>query len=61
MNNERRFMPLRRYDVTFGEKTDSFEADMYERDDVSVRFLNSGNVIRHYFGFPDKIVVTPVE
>ena len=69
MNNERRFMPLRKYEVTYIMSvdqndniiTETFTADHHTVVDGRNQFFNTGHVIREYQYPLLKIVVTPVD
>lgn len=68
MNNERRFMPLRKYEVTYiisidqndEERTDTFTADHHDVKEGRNLFYNTGHVIREYQLPMIRIIATPV-
>jgi monomeric isocitrate dehydrogenase len=69
MKNERRLLPLRKFEVTYitsidqrdVERTDSFTADMHRVEEGRNQFMSTGNVIREYQIPLIRIVVTPVD
>jgi hypothetical protein len=66
MKNERRLMPLRKYEVTFDNMDEplTFTADDMDFDvpSSSYRFLNAGNIIRVIAAIGvEQIVVTPID
>lgn len=69
MKNETRIKPLLEYTVVrnvytpegLREVEDTFTGDHFVRDEQSVVFYRTGNVVRVYLNSPDRIIVTPVD
>lgn len=73
--NERQLKPMKRYEIhthIYRDGRDEYIEDIFTADehqimvngdgDVQrVTFLNTGNVIKEYFGAPVKIIITPDE
>ena len=68
MKNEVAIKPLRQYEVHTYQwngldnqaNVETFTADDYEVvDNMRVRFMRTGNLIREYFNLPTKVIVTP--